>query len=313
MRFKFFKYLFLSGAIFFICASPASAIQLRFDNDSVRVPVDQLFRLNVQINPEKQCLNIVKTAISFPVDQLEFKEFDYSDSIVGLWIESPKVSDGKISFTAGLPRGYCQDPFNREQNIILKLIFKAKSNQGSAKISYDESQTKIFLNDGQGTPSTFSLNGVLVMFSGNKIINSQSTGQPTNPAIVNIDNLPSASDHEAPVDLVVNAYQENGRYYTAFYASDRQSGIDYYEVSFGANDFVKASSPLEVRGDNLYLPFRVRAVDRAGNNLTVSSEAILLKYSLIIYFYIVGTAILIFGLLLFWFFKTKKNKGKKYD
>ena len=89
------------------------------------------FVVNVRVDTEEECINTVKADIGFPSDFLEAIDFSHGNSVLTIFPEAPKIQKeaGLISFTGGVPGGYCGilpgDP--GKSNLLGKIIFKAVS------------------------------------------------------------------------------------------------------------------------------------------------------------------------------------------
>jgi len=57
----------------------------------------------------------------------------------------------------------------------------------------------------------------------------------------------------------------DGKYFLSFYTTDKMSGIDYFEIKEGKEDFKKITSPYVLGNQTLEGKIIVKAVDKAGN------------------------------------------------
>lgn len=222
------------------------------------------FIADLRIDSENECVNIVGVDLSFSQNVLEALDFSSGDSILTLWISSPAIKQeaGTLSFTAGIPGGYCGrllgDP--GESNLLGRVIFKVKSGlikSETARIKF-LSSSQVLLNDGVGTPAVLSLKGaVLSVLPG-----VSETPKKEWQAELDKDKIPPEF---FKIELNQSPSIFEGKYFITFSATDKQTGIDYYEVKEGRGDWQKAASPYLLENQGLRSIIKVRAVDKAGN------------------------------------------------
>jgi hypothetical protein len=206
-----------------------------------------------------------------------------ANSIVTSWIQSPVASGNSVIFSGIMPGGYesVVDPVTgaHMSGTVLTLVFKAHS-PGSAVLSFSDSH--VYLNDGLGTET--GLTSLPYTFT----IGPQGTGMKTGSA----DTTPP----EAFTPIVSSSPDLfKGAYAVFFGTTDKGTGIDYYEVSEGSGDWIRAESPYKLSDQTLRSTIRVKAVDLAGNylieeipgTLSFSKSLLLIPFGLIIIFLIV--------------------------
>ena len=64
-----------------------------------------------------------------------------------------------------------------------------------------------------------------------------------------------------------------GKYFITFSTTDKQTGIDYYEVKEGRKDWKRAISPYVLENQKLTSDIWVKAIDKAGNYWMETLEA----------------------------------------
>ncbi len=265
------KYLFL---IAFFLPIVSNAATLRFDPLEKVAGSGDVFVANIRIDvAEDECVNAVSAVISYPTNILRLNTISKGESIFTLWIdEEVDHTAGKVSFTNGIPAGYCGrasgDPGNT--NIVGKLVFQYIANPGSpdAVVQFLP-ETEVILNDGYGTKANLDVKNLTVKYgAGNGLKNEWLTvvgedtfsPEPFTPQIIQDTSLP-----EKPYILI-------------FDTIDKQSGIEHYEVveedptSFGFKFGTKikakmsiATSPYLLQDQTLSSRIVVRAYDHAGN------------------------------------------------
>lgn len=251
---------------------PATATLARGDAQVVAVRLDT-------DEAQDECINAVEGVVSLtgPVSAVDVS---LGNSIFSIWVESPTIgADGKqVTFAGGIPNGYCGriagDP--RLTNTLFEIIVRTDaiaSVDGStveAQISLTD-QTVAYLNDGFGTPAelqVFPQNMTVLPELSNAVLD------PWKERIV-ADTIPP---QKFSITLEPGSSASRGRYYITFNTTDKQTGIDRYEVmeeplsnfsSFtwgGANaPWIQARSPHVLKDQSLNSLIRVKAVDKAGN------------------------------------------------
>jgi hypothetical protein len=224
------------------------------------------FIVKIKVDNEGECINAVMADLTFEKDILEIKDFSKGNSILSFWIEEPQFSnrDGRLSFTGGVPGGYCGvlpgDP--GESNLLGKIVFEVKSKEsGTTKLRFlDTSQ--VLLNDGLGTPAKLFREGAnFNILSGVPEITRREW------------QIELERDKTPPESFKINITQDSsifeGKHFVAFSTLDKQTGIDYYEVKEGKGKWEKASSPYLLKDQNLEGIIKVKAVDKAGNERIV--------------------------------------------
>jgi hypothetical protein len=161
----------------------------------------------------------------------------------------------------------------------VKLIFRSAgftiSTDGavqgttSAKVEFLP-ETTAYINDGFGTKATLALYGANVDIS-DKV--STTLEDPWRDAVVT-DTIPPA---DFSIELV-RIPNETGKYHIVFNTTDKQTGIDQYQVmeeplekfwdfEWGRADapWITARSPYILDDQSLNSTIRVKAIDKAGN------------------------------------------------
>ena len=164
---KNFKFLAVVFSFSFFAFSFCQAAILYLEPSNGEYQSGDVFIVDIRIDTEEECINTVEANLSFPQNILEAVDFSKGNSILTVWVETPKINQdlGIISFSAGIPGGYCgkipEDP--GESNLLGKIIFKVKENnreQFFAKIGFLES-SQVLLNDGLGTTAKLITKGAI--------------------------------------------------------------------------------------------------------------------------------------------------------
>lgn len=249
---------------------PRDAEILRGDTKTVAVRID---------TDEGECINAVSAEIFYD-GGIQAVDVSRGNSILSLWVEDPVIDQksGTISFAGGIPNGYCGrvDGDPRLTNVIAEIVFQAPgftvggSKSDESRIRFSDT-TEVLLHDGKGSVATLSVFDTALKLS-----------DEVGAAGVDVWRERVASDVTPPEDFSITLTQDetafSGRHYIVFNTTDKQSGIDHYEVieepfdmfelfNWGATDapWVEARSPYILTDQTLNSTIRVRAFDKAGN------------------------------------------------
>lgn len=265
---SFYKFQQISIGILFCLLIPigvsAAVLYLEPSSGEYR-PGDTLF-VEVKLDTEGKCINIVEANLSFSREILGAVDFSQGDSILALWIKSPAIdqSQGLISFAGGIPAGYCGripgDPGSSD--LLGKIIFKvpgtivSEARESLAKVNFLET-SKTLLNDGFGTPAELTTRGAAFT-----ILTEPGPSKDEWREELRQDTIPPESFE---IIISQNPAVFEGKYFIIFQTQDKQTGLDYFEVKEGKGDWVKANSPYLLKNQDLESKILVRAIDKAGN------------------------------------------------
>jgi hypothetical protein len=269
------------------------ATSLSFSASVEKIYVGDIFVVDLKISSPDKSINTVEGSLFFDPTVLQAKDLSEAGSVFNTWAESPKFSNesGLITFVAGAPNG-----FKGAGGQILKVIFQAKK-AGSTQLT-PTSDFTVFLNNGLGTKDNFT----------------------TSPSFITVLNSPAGyiisdqwketiSDDKTPpqkfqIYLGKNPFEFNGKYFISFSATDKDSGIDRYEVREGDRKFTWSTSPYVLIDQSLKSVIEVKAIDKAGNERVV-------KYSKLPSILFVIMVILITAILVIILYLYKKPYGKQ--
>ena len=222
------------------------------------------FIVQARIDVKDECINTIEANLIFSKNILEAIDFSSGNSILTLWVNPPSINQeaGLISFSGGIPGGYCGylpgDP--GESNLLGKLIFSVKPGLNESKKAEVEflNTSQVLLNDGFGTLAELKIKGtVFIVLS----------GIPTIPKEEWQEEL--VQDKIPPEDFKIVIERSEaifeGKYFITFSTVDKQTGIDYYEIKEGRGKWQKAQSPFLLENQDLRSIIKVKAVDKAGN------------------------------------------------
>lgn len=242
------------------------------------------FYVPVRIDTQGACVNAVRVTLAYDPVQISVRDIATGISILTLWTEGPTVHKdaqgkeiGRVTFEGGVPGGYCGrvegDP--GLTNVLAQLVVSGvpqalQMGEATSTRFIVEPETRVYLHDGQGTVEEPT-------FLGATITLVQGDGIPGN---VWLDDI--KSDTVAPelfeIILVEGPSAGNERSYIAFSTTDKQSGIDHYEILETDPDrfgfltwvpheayWVRAKSPYVLRDQKLHSKIMVKAIDKNGN------------------------------------------------
>jgi len=245
------------------------------------------FIVDIRIDTEGECINIVKGNLKFSQDILEAVDFSQGDSILTLWVEFPAIDQatGLISFSGGIPAGFCGkipgDP--GESNLLGRIIFSIPEEKQILTPSVAQIEflagSQVLLNDGLGTPAQLSSKkAVFTVMPG-----LAETAKQEWQAELAKDKIPP-EDFEIEISQDLATFE--GKYFVIFFTTDQQTGLDYYEIKEGQEDWQKITSPYLLKDQSLQTIIKVKAVDKAGNERMVEyvplPEKKLLLYLIVI-------------------------------
>lgn len=228
---------------------------------------------------QEECINAIEGVIEL-TGPIQAVDISLGESILSLWVEEPTIAkDGRqISFAGGVPNGYCGrivgDP--RLTNTLFSLVVQANpiapadGKTVEATIAFIE-PTQVYLNDGFGTTVTPNVTPSIVT-----VLPTLSTATSNAwQAAVSADQI---KPEEFSIQLAQDPLIANGRYYITFNTTDKQTGVDRYEIieeplaQFGSFSWGRANAPwIEIRSpyvlkdQSLNSVIRVKAIDKAGN------------------------------------------------
>ena len=278
LQFKIKNYIALVFLLGVSLALPliGQAAELYLETSKNQYYIDETFITNIRINvKDNESINAIEGYLKFPSDILEVKDFSTGNSIL-TFIEEPKINkeEGLISFVGIIPGGYSGripgDP--GQSNLLGKIIFYSIS-PGIAEIMFEDI-SQALLSDGEGRPAELINKGVTIEIQPLDDINP----------IQNEWQEELAKDKIPPEDFNPEIIEIDGKYYLAFSAKDKDSGIDHYEILeknfftninkiLGRVKWIDSESPYLLKGQSLSNKIEIKAIDKAGNEKIVKLQA----------------------------------------
>lgn len=140
--------MFLAVPIF-----SARAATLYLSPSGGEYEVSRTILVDVLLNSSGEPINAVDVSIAYPTDLLEVKSVSKSKSILSLWPKEPVYSNGRLSFSGGVPA----PGFNGTGN-NLTISFLAKK-EGEARLAITDGL--VLAADGRGTNVLASRSGAV--------------------------------------------------------------------------------------------------------------------------------------------------------
>lgn len=279
---KFFltSFIFISIVGGIVLPKEVDAARLYFRPDQGSYRVGETFGVEVRVDTDEEgCVNVFGLDIRYAPQFLRVADVSRGESILTLWPEPPTSDEvgGLLSFVGGIPGGYCGrtagDP--GLSNIIAKVFFTVLPdiNEGvlprSVRVVFQPS-SRVLLNDGLGNVAELKMDPAEFT-----ILPSDGSLDARNELYDELQ-----SDSVPPEPFVVQIYQDpslfRGKYFLIFSTTDKQSGIDHYEVletnalGFKIYNWQRAvwkaaESPYVLDDQRLRSIIKVKAVDNAGN------------------------------------------------
>ena len=301
---------FIVGAVFVVgfFGAPAAVIaqgaqtaNLYFDLEKPTVHEGDTFIVNLKINTPDTSINVVDGTIFYDSNKLNIQKVSTGGSLFAFWPSPPVIFNdkGELRFVGGV-----LDGFQGSGGDVLRMVFVAKD-VGASMVDFLDGFS-VFLNDGQGTKITPSLQPLAVN------ILERPSDTPIRDewqALVKKDTTPPEF-----VEALIsrNQYIFDNQYFVNFFATDKESGVSHYEIQEGTGDFALAKSPHLLKDQTLKSAVQIKVVDNAGNESVITptsaeiSEASETSYKTYV-LWILGVLIaliLIFGL---WRRRSKKQ------
>ena len=226
---------------------------------SSTIGVGETFDVFVSVDGEGEDLNAVEGDLVYDPAILRLVSADTSQSSLTLWVKDPSMtasqSSGDVAFSGIAPGGFGSVLIPRNDGIPQGMLFAARFEVlavGDPALTVKN--VSALLNDGLGTATNVSVTHV------GFTIRESATGNVV-PSLGADTVLPQ----EFSVQLVRDAQFAEGKWAAVFQTSDKESGIDRYEVQENGGDWVTAVSPYVLADQDGETRVSVRAIDRAGN------------------------------------------------
>ena len=332
MIFRFLLQVFMVASVLsplgahaaFLYLDPADPVVYRGDTVTVSLRLD---------TDTDECINVVDAVLKYD-EGIRAVDVARGESILNLWVEDPQINetDRTITFAGGIIGGYCGraagDP--SLTNVIADIVFQSPGfaiGGGAGGMNPNISITdasSVILSDGFGTEAPLRTQGAVITLE-------DAPGSERTDAwsdLVSSDTVPPS---DFAITLSSDEIAFSGKYFITWNAQDKQSGIDHYEVmeepledfyafTWGRADapWVAEKSPYVLKDQTLNSTIRVKAIDKAGNEMIavlVPDEALrkLSSSRLLTFVLLGGVAFVSVLLITFVLLARKKRIEASYD
>lgn len=204
-------------------------------------------RLVVEIDTGIETINALEGMIKVP-SGVSIHDIYTGNSVILIWIAEPTLNDANTIFFAGLSPGGFRGIYP---------IFSIEGKWGERDLSrFSFSSISALKNDGSGTAVPVKLR-----VKSSEVAEDEAPPEPFTPII------------SASVDIF------DGKYFISFLTQDKGTGIERYEKAAtwflkpGRSDWIEAKSPLVLSRAEVFQRIHIRAVDKSGNYMEVSTAA----------------------------------------
>lgn len=237
--------------LFFGVCGGASAAELFFEPREINAEIGCIEEIEIFLSTnDSESVNAFEISVEYPPEFLKLEDWSNGNSIINFWIKEPKNNNGVFSFQGIVPGGYFG-----ENGLLITLYFESRK-EGIAEIKI-KNNSQILLNDGLGTLAKNSFSSAVI-----NIETPEEETREDKPLLKFTENI-----SPEPFTPIISHSDEiyGGNYFLIFSTQDKNSGINYYEISEGDEPFRIAQSPYLLRNQRLDEKIRVKAVDKAGN------------------------------------------------
>lgn len=256
------------SCIFFLLPSVMSAAEFRLVPSIESVHAGDEFSVEVSVDTDTETINALEGSVVFN-KSLQLQDIRLVGSVVPLWISGPvETEPGRVSFAGVLPGGYQGSGVGLQGNVFT-LIFKALQT-GDASISFGDESTA-YKHDGSGTSVAPTRTPLVFTIL---------------PASGSVQKALSVEDVFAP-ETFVPVVVQGGDFGVAgpvliFTTQDKNSGLSHYELASAWLPYLpqswlvwsRAASPYMLSGTERSQFIYLRAIDKAGNTVTVSVDPV---------------------------------------
>jgi hypothetical protein len=255
-------YLFPLFILFlFFVAKDVFASSIFLSSPKNIVGLEEQFYVDLLVDPEGSVINGIEGSINFNDEEISLVRTEEGKSVVGLWIENPKVIEKNIIKLSGvIPNGFdgVIDPFNPKHKlpgIVARFVFKGLKPSESQIIT---SPFVVSLNDGLGTLENKESSNVSIT-----IQNILTPFVYTDPTDIN---------PELEYEIVRDPNLFNNKYTLIFQAKDKATGIEKVMIKEGKKDWKNIESPYLLEDQSRHSPISLMAINFSGASIIKNIE-----------------------------------------
>lgn len=207
-------------------------------------------RVVVMLEATTTPVNAVEGTLVLPHGAMASKLY-IGGSVIGSWVEAPRVEGGRIRFAGIIPGGFTGSAVPGAGLTGPAALFSFELSGPASPLFLADSAA--YLNDGEGTRVAYE-DGTLTerLLAGGA---SQAEDR-TPPEFVDAAQVEDARVADGRPALLLSSY-------------DAESGLDYFEVQEGRGPWKRAADAYAIEDAYGFSPLSVRAYDRAGNFLEI--------------------------------------------
>ena len=244
----------ITVCVVFVLPRCVNASALFFSSDQqFPIMTDNQFEVKVILNTEGKLINAIEGEFVYDDQYLEIVSINDGSTVVTSWIDRPKVNGSSVFFSGIMAGGFGAsiNPLTEEElnGEIFSIKFRS-INPAKSELYFTRGQ--VYLNDGLGTLDQTTLYPFEISIS-----------EDGNSGLGNI------VDNERPLvfypEISTNELIYDGKYFLVFSTTDKESGINHFEVKEGKSDWKVAESPYLLEDQSLRSFIRIKAVDNSGN------------------------------------------------
>lgn len=242
----------------------AFAAQILFEPESFPVPQVNPYVVTVMFDTEGESINAIEGTVSIDASLGDVQSVTDSGSIITYWVGRPEWKAGThaVTFSGAVPTGFTG------KGILFSIVLPAYTGSRIAK-PLQFSGVKALRNDGLGSSARITSGE----FSfGESVAPDSSVNDQLYLDESKIDNIPPEifSPQISRDDRVAG-----GKWFVSFATTDKQSGIDHYELQevrsgkIDAGKWKQAESPYILEDQELHSFVYIIAIDRQGNERVI--------------------------------------------
>ncbi len=252
--------IIVSTFLFFGVTLSVHASEILFQTPTQTLGVGDEFAVTVVLTRPDAQVNAITGDITFDDTTLSVVRVLSANSIVTGWVEAPHVSGNAVVFSGIMPGGYTSviDATTGKDlpGTIVTIIFRVEQ-AGVGTLQFTD--VHLYGNDGLGTEIPAQSTALRIAFStegSGRTVASNDTITPETftPTIMRDPNLYA------------------NKFVVVFATTDKQTGIDFYEVKEGDLEWTRAVSPYLLVDQKIKGIVKVKAVDLAGNYYISTAE-----------------------------------------
>jgi hypothetical protein len=240
------KLLILSILVFF-SAHNVLAANLDLNVEKNTLQEDEVFTLVLSLNTDGESINTLEGDLKYDENFFKMESVNIGGSFVSFWVEKPDIKTlGTIHFSGITPGG-----ISSPKSEVFKVIFRT---QKIGETIFSLKNVSLFLNDGKGTIVPVKIKDTNI-----KINQGKST-----EIITDLISQDKVSPEEFTITRTNDKSIFDDKYFIVFSATDKESGVDSYQVC----EFFKcitAESPFLLKNQSPFYRIVVNAYDLNGN------------------------------------------------